>query len=161
VLATLRQISIAASCARAGVDEALVRRAARAIGTARAFASFEDLGVQMNRASTLVSYLHHLLIHLTGSLGKPGSHFVPTTFAPIARGPSDHRSPVAGAPLVSGLVPCNVIAEEILTEHPRRYRAMIVEAANPAHSLADSRRFREALRSLDTVVVLDVTMSET
>ena len=64
-------------------------------------------------------------------------------------------------PLISGLVPCNVIAEEILTDHPARYRAMIVESANPAHSLADSQRFREALAALDLVVVIDVAMTET
>ena len=39
--------------------------------------------------------------------------------------------------------------------------AMLVEAANPAHSLADSQRFREALGALDTLVVIDVAMSET
>jgi formate dehydrogenase len=58
-------------------------------------------------------------------------------------------------------VPCNVITEEILTDHPKRYRAMLVEASNPAHSLADSPRTREALRSLDTLVVIDVAMTET
>jgi formate dehydrogenase len=58
-------------------------------------------------------------------------------------------------------VPCNVIAEEILTLHPKRYRAMLVEAANPAHSLADSKRMREAMEALDTLVVIDVAMSET
>src|SRR6185369_5745846 len=68
---------------------------------------------------------------------------------------------VVGMPLNSGLVPCNVIAEEILTDHPARYRAMIVESANPAHSLADSKRFREALAALDLVVVIDVAMTET
>src|SRR5262249_10882259 len=50
---------------------------------------------------------------------------------------------------------------EILTDHPKRYRAMLVEAANPAHSLADSKRMREALAALDTLVVIDVAMSET
>ena len=64
-------------------------------------------------------------------------------------------------PLISGLVPCNVIAEEILTDHPARYRAMIVESANPAHSLADSQAMREALAALDLVVVIDVAMTET
>ena len=38
---------------------------------------------------------------------------------------------------------------------------MIVEATNPAHSLADSKRMREALSALDTLVVIDVAMSET
>jgi anaerobic selenocysteine-containing dehydrogenase len=161
VAAALRGVDVAAACARAGVEEALVRRAARVIAAAKAFASFEDLGVQMNRHSTLVSYLHRLLVTLTGSLGKPGTHFVPTTVVPLWGGASSKPSPVVGARIVSGLVPCNVIADEILTDHPRRYRAMIVEAANPAHSLADSKRVREALRALDTLVVIDVAMTET
>lgn len=161
VLDALRAVSIAAACAKCGVPEALVRRAARAIGRARSLASFEDLGVQMNRDSTLVSYLHRLLIALTGNLGRPGSHYFPTVLVSIAGGASGRHSPVAGAPIISGLVPCNVISEEILTDHPRRYRAMLVEAANPAHSLADSKRMREALRALDTLVVIDVAMTET
>ena len=161
VIALLRDVDVAACSARAGVDEALVREAASAIGHAKALASFEDLGVQMNRGSTLVSYLHKLLVLLTGNLGKPGTHYFATTLVPIASGASKHVSPVAGARIVGGLVPCNVIAEEILTDHPKRYRAMIVEAANPAHSLADSQRMREALRALDALVVIDVAMSET
>jgi len=161
VLQALRQVPIAACCEGSGVEEALVRKAARAIGRARALSSFEDLGVQMNRASTVVSYLHHLLVVLTGNFGKPGTHYLPTPLVQFATGASGKLSPVVGAPIISGLVPCNVIAEEVLSEHPKRYRAMIVEAANPAHSLADSKRMREALRALDTLVVIDVAMSET
>jgi len=68
---------------------------------------------------------------------------------------------VVGARIISGLVPCNVIPDEILTDHPNRYRAMLVETANPAHSLADSPRMREALSALDLLVVVDVAMTET
>jgi len=161
VEAAIRAVPIAAFCARAGLDEALVRRTARVIGNARALSSFEDLGVQMNRGSTLVSYLHRLLVALTGNFGRKGTVFVPTSIVAIAGGPSKRRSPVVGAPIIGGMIPCNVIADEILTDHPGRYRAMLVEAANPAHSVADSKRFREALRALDTLVVIDVAMSET
>jgi len=161
VLAMIRAISIADSCNRCGLDEVIVRRTARVIGKARAFASFEDLGVQMNRESTLVSYLHRLLITLTGSIGKPGTHFIPTMLVDIGNGEAKHVSPVVGARIVGGLVPCNVIADEILADHPKRYRAMIVEATNPAHSLADSKRMREAMAALDTLVVIDIAMTET
>jgi anaerobic selenocysteine-containing dehydrogenase len=58
-------------------------------------------------------------------------------------------------------VPCNVIPEEILTDHPDRYRAMLVESGNPAHSLADSQRMREALQSLELLVVIDIALTET
>jgi anaerobic selenocysteine-containing dehydrogenase len=148
-------------CARAGVERAQIEDTAAVIAGAKAFASFEDLGVQMNRGSTVVSYLHRLLVLLTGSLGKPGTHYMPTVLVDIASGKVKRESPVVGARIVGGLVPCNVIADEILTDHPKRYRAMIVEAANPAHSLADSKRMREALTALDTLVVIDVAMSET
>ncbi len=161
VLSMIRGISIADACTRCGLDEALVRRTARVIGKARAFASFEDLGVQMNHQSTLVSYLHRLLIVLTGSVGKPGTHFIPTMLVDIGNGEAKHVSPVVGARIVGGLVPCNVIADEILADHPKRYRAMIVEATNPAHSLADSKRMREAMAALDTLVVIDIAMTET
>ena len=59
------------------------------------------------------------------------------------------RTPVTGAPVIGGLTPCNVIPDEILTDHPDRFRAMIVESSNPAHSLADSQRFREAFEALE------------
>ena len=161
VSTVLGRLSIPDAIARTGLDPELVRRAARAIGGARAFASFEDLGVQMNRHSTLVSYLHRLLILLTGSFGKPGTHYIPATLVDLTNGEAKRTSPVVGARMVGGMVPCNQIADEILTDHPRRYRAMLVEAANPAHSIADSKRFREALSALDTLVVIDVAMSET
>ena len=38
---------------------------------------------------------------------------------------------------------------------------MLVESGNPAHSLADSPRMREALLALDLLVVIDVAMTET
>jgi anaerobic selenocysteine-containing dehydrogenase len=36
-----------------------------------------------------------------------------------------------------------------------------VESGNPAHSLADSQRMRQAIAALDLVVVIDVFMTET
>jgi anaerobic selenocysteine-containing dehydrogenase len=162
----LQNAPIADYCAIADVDESLVRAAARRIAAAESVAALEDLGVQMNRNSTLVSYVEKLIWLLTGNLGKPGAQYVFSSMSAIGRdrghpageGP---RSPVAGAPIIGGLVPCNVIADEILTEHPDRYRAMIIESANPAHSLADSARMRDALDALELVVVIDVAMTET
>lgn len=154
-------IDIADFCARCGVDEATVRKTARIIANANSFACIEDLGVQMNRHSTLVSYLQRLLWILTGNIGKKGTHATMAGLIDFANGKVKGSSPVAESPVINGLVPCNVIAEEILSNHDRRYRAMIVEAANPAHSLADSQQMRKALAALDTVVVIDVAMSET
>jgi anaerobic selenocysteine-containing dehydrogenase len=71
------------------------------------------------------------------------------------------RTPVTGARIIGGLIPCNSITEEILTDHPDRFRAMWIDAVNPAHSLADSSKWAQALGQLDLVVVVDVAMTET
>jgi anaerobic selenocysteine-containing dehydrogenase len=158
-------LDVAAYSAKAGVPEALVRDGARRVANAASVAVYEDLGVQMNRHSTLVSWLHRLLIFLTGHFGKPGAAYVPTALAPLASGRegggAPRTTPVTGARVIGGLMPCNVIPEEILTDHPKRFRAMLVESANPAHSLADGPRMREALAALDLVVVVDVAFTET
>jgi anaerobic selenocysteine-containing dehydrogenase len=168
VVAALRQIPIAEHCEIAGVPEELVRKTGRRIGGAESVAVFEDLGIQMNRHSTLNSYLNKLLWVLTGNFAKRGAQYVPANIVPItgkldklAAGVECERSPVAGERIISGLTPCNSIPDEILSDHPKRYRAMIVESGNPAHSLADSQRMRKALRTLDTLVVIDIAMTET
>ncbi len=166
VLPHFSRLPIAAYAARCGVPEELIRGAARRIASAESVASFEDLGVQMNRHSTLVSYLHKLLVLLTGNLGKRGAGYLPTSLVPLASGAEGgageaRRTPVTGSRVIGGLTPCNAIPEEILTDHPKRFRAMLVESGNPAHSLADSVRMREALAALELVVVIDVAFTET
>ena len=168
VVTAFSTVPIAEYCRISGVDESLVRAATRRIAAASSVAVFEDLGVQMNRHSTLVSYLEKLVWLLTGNLGQPGGQYAPATFVPIVRASRNEldprtapRSPVVGARILTGLIPCNVIPDEILTDHPKRYRALIVESGNPAHSLADSQRMRQAIATLDVVVAIDVFMTET
>jgi anaerobic selenocysteine-containing dehydrogenase len=168
LLAALRDIPIAEHCQISAVSEDLVREAARRIGAAKGVAIFEDLGIQMNRHSTLNSYLNKMLWVLTGNFAKRGAQYVPASIVPItgkldklAAGAECKRTPVTGDRIISGLTPCNSIPDEILSGHPKRYRAMIVESGNPAHSLADSKRMREALGALDTLVVIDIAMTET
>ena len=79
--------------------------------------------------------------------------------AAASGGADDARS--AATASSPGSSPATSIPDEILTDHPERFRAMIVESANPAHSLADSPRMREALAALELVVVIDVAMTET
>ncbi len=166
VLPHFAALPVAEYCAACGVPEATVRATARRIAAAASMASFEDLGVQMNRHSTLVSYLHKLLVFLTGNFGKQGAAYVPVPFVPLASGREGgggaaRRTPVTGARVIGGLTPCNAIPEEILTDHPKRFRALLVESGNPAHSLADSARMREAIAALELVVVIDIAFTET
>src|SRR6266481_599967 len=121
LFAALNDVPVADYCARAGLDEALLRDVARRIARASSVSVYEDLGIAQ----------------------------------------SSQTSPVGGHRIIGGMIPANVISDEILTDHPKRFRAMLVESENPAHSVADSTRMREALRALEFVVVIDVAMSET
>ena len=177
VEAAMQKIDITQYAKVCGVDESLLRSAARRIASAKSVSMIEDLGVQMSLHSTLNSYLNRLVWLLTGNYAKKGAN---NAFAPFLNLSNSTRStvkksstgqpttprkwthsPVTNAKVIMGLIPCNVIPDEILTEHPKRFRAMFIESANPVHSLADSQRMRQALRALDCSVVIDVAMTET
>jgi len=175
IAAVLERVPVTRYAATCGIEEATLREVARRIARAKSVSMIEDLGLQMNVHSTLGSYLQRLVWLLTGHYARPGTNnaFVPFlslakagkgegfSKAPRAAPRADRRSPVVGAKIIIGLIPCNVIPEEILTDHPKRFRAMLVECANPVHSLADSQRMRAAFRALELSVVIDVAMTET
>jgi anaerobic selenocysteine-containing dehydrogenase len=157
----LREVPVGDYAQRCGVDEELIRAAVRRIAQADSVAVFEDLGIQQAPNSTLCSYLNKLLWILTGSFAKRGGQHLHSYFAPLFGLGGVGRTPVTGAPVIAGLVPSNVVPEEILTDHPDRFRAMVVESSNPAHSVADSQACRSAFESLELLVVIDVAMTET
>jgi anaerobic selenocysteine-containing dehydrogenase len=97
VVPALAAVPIADYCRISGVEESLVRAATRRIAVASSVAVFEDLGVQMNRHSTLVSYLEKLVWLLTGNLGQPGGQYAPATFVPIVRASRHELDPRTGA----------------------------------------------------------------
>ena len=165
VFDVLRRVPVAMFAERAGVAEALVREVAARIASAESVAILEDLGIQQAPHSTLNSWLEKLLYIFVGSFGKKGGMNIHSRLISLGGGSGGGKraqtTPVSGARIITGLVPCNVIPDEILSDHPERLRAMIVESANPAHSLADSKRFREAFAALDFLLVIDVALTET
>ncbi|CAM2008978.1 molybdopterin-dependent oxidoreductase [Acanthopleuribacter pedis] len=167
------QLSVGEYCAISELDEDLLRRAARRLATARSASIFEDLGTQQNINSTLVSYLHRVLLVITGNFAKKGAAHIAISLLSVTEASKGEVSgttkkprkkkvsPVLGSKVITGLLPCNEIPDEILTDHPDRFRAAIIESANPAHSYADSARIRAAIRALEFSVVVDVAMTET
>ena len=171
IVDTLSAIDVS-QCARiCGIEESFIAEVTQRIARAKSVSFFEDLGTQMSVHSTLVSYLERLVWMLTGNYGKEGTANAYVPFLSLGKASKgdvggggaavSRTSPVAGAKIIIGLIPCNVIPEEILTDHPDRYRAMIIQSGNPVHSLADSQRMREAIRALDFSVAIDVAMTET
>lgn len=160
--ALLGGIDIARSAAICGIDEDQLRTTARRIAAAGSVSIFEDLGIQQAPHSTLNSWLEKLVWLVTGNFAKPGAMNLHTAFAQLfGRSTATPPTPVGGHRILTGLIPSAVIPDEILTDHPDRFGAMLIESSNPAHSLPDSARWREALRALELVVVIDVALTET
>ena len=160
VVATFTNTSIPDCADKCGIDEQTLRETSRLIANAKSVALLEDLGIQMNRHSTLVSYLQRLLWTLSGNFGREGTHYTVQGLGGLGNGRESGVSPVLGARIIAGLVPCNVIADEVLADHPNSYQAMIIESTNPVHSLADSPSWRAAMRKLQLSVVIDIAMTE-
>jgi len=74
---------------------------------------------------------------------------------------SEPTDPVTGSLIISDFFACNEIADGILSDHPERNRALLIESTNPVHSLAESEKFRQAMRAVDFSVVVDVALTET
>ncbi|MEM7268934.1 MAG: molybdopterin-dependent oxidoreductase, partial [Pseudomonadota bacterium] len=165
-VAELAEIPVADYAAFAGVPLDDVIRVAEAMGRTDKIAVYEDLGTEMAPNSTLCTYMNILLFLIPGAFAKEGGTHVTAPLQSIysygaSSGEVDEdgfeqgykTSPVTGARILTGLIPCNSLPDEILTDHPDRFRAMICETANPAHSLADSQRMKEAFLSLELMVV--------
>jgi anaerobic selenocysteine-containing dehydrogenase len=132
----------------------------------RRSAIMSDLGVLMNRHSTLVSYLEEILLTICGRVGAQGGNVFTGTLSPVGvhtppEDPHTWRTMRTDIPAIMGVFPPNVLPEEIESDGEDRIRALIVSGANPLRSYADTLAYERAFKALDLLVVLDVAMSET
>ena len=125
-----------------------------------------DLGILMNRHSTVTSYLHLILLAICGRLCVSGGNLLPGCVAPLGnhtdeRDKSTWRTVETNIPAICGYFPPNVLPEEIMSEKTEHIRAVIVSAANPLRSYADTKAYEEAFKRLDLLVCVDLAMTET
>jgi anaerobic selenocysteine-containing dehydrogenase len=134
--------------------------------TRRTWCMHYDLGVYMNRHSTLTTYLHMLLLVVCGRFCVPGGNVIPGTMVPLG-GHSDERSKKTwrtmetNFPAIMGYFPPNVMSEEILSDNDERLRAVVLSSSNPLRSYADTSAYEEAFKKLDLLVTVEISMTET
>ena len=155
---------------RCGLEVADVVATATEYASAKTAALLWDLGVEMTLFSTLNSYLIHLLIALTGNMGRRGGNVFTSNLNPPTCDNRRHDEPeralASGISAISALTRLGIfspvlVPEEILHDHPERLRALIVEGSNPLLSFPDTQRWLEAREHLDLLVVIEPTMTET
>lgn len=147
------------------VDYAQVSNFAHLMAT-RKVGLHTDLGVLMNRHTTLVSCLVMVLLALCGQLCRPGTNMIPGYFMPLGahsdeRKASNWKTVTTGSPTIMGYVPPNVLPEEIMSDHPERTRALLCTQSNPLRSYADTSAYEEAFQNLDLLVTCEIARTET
>jgi anaerobic selenocysteine-containing dehydrogenase len=148
-----------------GLDRGPVRELARIYAT-EPTGMRTDLGLLMDRQSTMNSYLEMILMAVCGRIGTPGGNVFPGHLMPLGphtdeRDPRTWRTAETGFPPSMGYFPPNVLPEEILSKKAERTRAVIVSGSNPLRSYADTLLYEKAFQELDLLVTIEIAMSET
>ena len=144
-----------------------IRKLARLYATAESASIFQGTNTQDQTANgTQNSRAFAILQTITGNINNPGGWVISPRLTLTGLGLSTERTPIGaddyplfyeiwGRKSPYGQVVC--FPDSV----PEVIRALIVTGGNPAVSLPDSNAFREAMKKLDLLVVLDLFMTET
>ena len=160
-----RNFDVASGLRVCGLDPGAVREVAK-IYASEPTAMRTDLGLLMDRQSTMNSYLEMIVMAVCGRIGTPGGNVFPGHLMPLGphsdeRAPRTWRTVETNFPPSMGYFPPNVLPEEILSKKEERSRALIVSSSNPLRSYADSLLYEKAFRELELLVTIEIAMTET
>ena len=128
------------------------------------------LGVLLGPDGTVGYWLTLVLQAVLGGLDRSGGWLqqrgavdLPALFGRLGIPGRDRklRSRIGGYPAVLGALAAATMADDILTEGPDQLRGLVVIGGNPAVTLPDTPRAREALGALDTLVCVDLFVNDT
>lgn len=152
-----------------GIAAEAIRALALDFAGAKAACAHMSTGVNMGRQGTLAYWLLHMLVFVTGNLGRPGGNFYSQGFyaRSTAAGANGPRAMVDGPfgrmrqPGGVGIsLPGTLLADHVLNP-AAPIRAMFVNSGNPVLSIAGEARLREAFASLDLLVCVDIYRNAT
>ena len=148
-----------------GLDYDTVVEATRLIANTKS-CIHQDLGIYMNRNSTINNYMIYILRIITGRFGVEGGEQIPAMLFPMGsntdeRSPKISRTAVKKMFPVCGVFPPAIFPDEVLGDNEDRIRACIVSACNPMRSYPDTNRYKKAFEALELSVCIDVAYSET
>jgi anaerobic selenocysteine-containing dehydrogenase len=126
-------------------------------------------GVNMGRQGTLAYWLLHMLVFVTGNLGRPGGNFYSLGFyerstaagRAVAEGYLDTPFGKVRKPGGVGISLPGTLMADYLTHSDEPIRALFVNSGNPVLSIAGEQRMREALAGLELLVCVDIYRNAT
>ncbi|WP_081235733.1 molybdopterin-containing oxidoreductase family protein [Streptomyces viridosporus] len=142
-----------------GLDARTIRTIAREFAAAPRACAYMATGVNMGRQGTLAYWLLQMLVLVTGNLDTRGGNIPGQEVYPyIARGRADLEAELVRGEfgdMRRGHLPGVLLADYIL-DAAEPIRALFVMAGNPLLSIPGEDRLREALKSLELLVVVDI-----
>lgn len=145
-----------------GVPASMIREAARLYATTKPASIGVGNGIEQHTNSVQTARAIAILMSISGNLDKPGGNVfhISPSIADITLADRLLVLPKAieKHPLYYRIwfVPGSDMLDTLLTGDPYPIRAMIVMGGDPATSLSDTRRARDALKRLDFIVVHDL-----
>ncbi len=162
------------AAARAGVDKDDLVRAARMFAGANKGRVVTGTGPEMAGNGTLTEYLVSALNILCARFQQEGEKVsAPMVFNPLSGAPKKaqvapkmltfgegfEKSRIRGLGVLGKEMPCNVLADEILTPGEGQIRAFISIGGNPEIAFPDQNKVRRALEECELYIQIDPWMS--
>ncbi len=151
-----------------GIDAAALRELVTAYRTARGAALYCSTGVNMGTRGSLAFWLQEVINAVSGNLESEGGTRFGQGLVDFARFGKrsgmfmkEARSRIGGFRTVNDAFPGGILADEILTPGPGRIRGLFVTGGNPLLTMPNAGRLRDALKSLELLVTLDIYRNET
>lgn len=149
-----------------------IRQLARLYATTKPACIIDGNGLDMHREVFDTTRAIAMLRALTGNLDKPGGDVLPQPI-PLRNLQLKDRLPADSVPITCDYPLFNSFSETwgnqvqgclvdaILEETPYPVKMVVVQTGNPVVTMADSTRTREAFCKLETLVVIEMFMTET
>jgi anaerobic selenocysteine-containing dehydrogenase len=149
-----------------------IKQVARLYATSKPASIIDGNGLDMHREVFDTTRAVAMLRALTGNLDKPGGDVLPQPI-PVRDIQLKDRLPDGVNPITRDYPLFNNFSETwgnqvqgclidaILDEKPYPLKMVVVQTGNPLVTMADSTRTREAFTKVDTLVVIDMFLTET
>ncbi len=131
-------------------------------------AMYSSTGLNMGRNGSLCYWLQETINAISGNLDRRGGTLVgrgaidfPSFGKKTGTLLSNRRSRVGAFRAVNDAFPGGVLADEILTEGPKKVRALFVTGGNPLLTMPNAARLRRAFEHLELLVTIDIYKNET
>ncbi len=162
------------AAARAGVSADAIITAARMFADAKSGSASSGTGPEMSGDGTMIEYLLASLNIICGRFVRDGDAASPPRVftaqtprhaavnAPMKLwGEGFPASRFRGLTQLGEEMPCNVLADEILTPGDGQIKALIVVGGNPVVAFPNQDKMVAAMQALDLLVCIDIRESET